>query len=98
MNYPIVFRRPAQEEYLEAIHWHNDQETGLGIEFEGEFERVLNVISSTPKRYPIVFRDTREAIIGRFSYCIYYRLRAQRIIVLSVFHTSRDPMIWQERI
>ena len=98
MSHPIVIRRAAQVEYLEAIRWHDEQEAGIGLEFESEVARILKVISATPKRYPVVFRDTREAIVGRFPYCIYYRLRAGRIIVLSVFHTSRDPIIWQDRI
>jgi toxin ParE1/3/4 len=98
MSHPIVFRQPAREEYLDAIQWHNAQEVGLGLEFESEIERVLATIAMKPKRYPVVFRDTREAIVDRFSYCVYYRVRRAKVIVVSIFHTSRDPSIWQDRI
>ena len=33
----------------------------------------------------------------RFPYSIYFRPEAQRIVVLAVFHGSRDPLIWQRR-
>jgi plasmid stabilization system protein ParE len=43
-------------------------------------------------------RDIREAIVRRFPYCVYFRVRHGRLIVLSVFHTSRDPSTWQSRV
>jgi hypothetical protein len=32
-----------------------------------------------------------------FPYCVYYREESSLVRVLSVFHTSRDPSIWQSR-
>ena len=55
-------------------------------------------IAGHPKRYPIILRDIREAPVRRFPYCVYYRVRQARLIVLSVFHTSRDPTEWQSRV
>ena len=38
----------------------------------------------------------RLLVIG-FPYCVYYREEPGRVLVLAVFHTSRDPTVWQSR-
>lgn len=95
---PILFRPLAETEYNEAADWYDDREPGLGAEFEARVEAALSVIAGQPDRYPAVVRDIREAPVSRFPFCIYYRVRSNRIIVVSVFHQSRDPKEWQSRI
>ena len=41
--------------------------------------------------------DIREGALTRFPYVVYYRVLADRIRVLAVYHTSRDPSGWQSR-
>ncbi len=41
--------------------------------------------------------EIREAIVSRFPYCVYYRVKRKRILITAVFHTSRDPAVWQSR-
>jgi plasmid stabilization system protein ParE len=96
MSLPLVFRGAAQDEYDEAAVWYDGQ-AGLGAAFEAEVQAVLDVIAGQPDRYPIVAGDVREAPVARFPYCVYYRVRTGRIVIISVFHTSRDPAVWQSR-
>ena len=97
MNLPVSFRPPAQSEYDSAAAWYDAQQPGLGPQFEAEVQAVLGVIAGQPDRYPVAARDIREAPVSRFPYCVYYRVRAGRIVVVSVFHQSRDPAEWQSR-
>jgi plasmid stabilization system protein ParE len=97
MTLPLVLRGAAQDEYDQAAVWYEGQRTGLGTEFETEVQAVLDTIVGQPDRYPVVLGDVREAPVNRFPYCVYYRIRPGRIVVISVFHTSRDPTIWQSR-
>ena len=98
MNLPVVFRPAAYAEYVDAIKWYESQQVGLGLEFEDEVEKSLVQIQTRPKSYPVVLRDIRETPLSRFPYCLYYRIRSGRLIVLSIFHTSRDPANWQSRV
>jgi plasmid stabilization system protein ParE len=98
MSLPIVFRPAAKEEYDRAFAWYEERQSGLGLEFEEEIERVVETIAAQPKRYPVVLQDIREAPARRFPYCDYYRVRRGRLIVLAVFHTSRDPGEWHSRV
>lgn len=97
MNLPVSFHRAAQAEFDEAVAWYETQRTGLGRDFIGEIERSIALIAQNPERYPVVYRNIRRNIIRRFPYSLLYRVEPQRIILLAVFHASRDPAIWQTR-
>lgn len=98
MSLTIAYRPVARAEFDEATAWHERKKRGLGTRFVAAVQKVLDAITSNPQRYPVVFGDdVREGIVSRFSYCVYYRVKPGRIVVLAVFHTSRDPAIWQSR-
>ena len=97
MSLPVVFRPAAEAEYLGAVAWYEGQRSGLGSDFEAEVQAILDTIANQPDRYPVAHRDTREAPVKRFPYCVYYRVRPDRIVILAVFHQSRDPAGWQDR-
>ena len=97
MSVPVMLRPVAQDEADEAARWYEGKQAGLGADFLAELQRVLDVISGQPDRYPVVLGDTREAPLARFPYCVYYRERPGRVVVTAVFHTSRDPSIWEGR-
>ncbi|MCE9565153.1 MAG: type II toxin-antitoxin system RelE/ParE family toxin [Planctomycetes bacterium] len=97
MSLPVVLRTVARAEYLGAIAYYESEQPGLGADFESAVQIVLDVIANTPERYPIARRDIREAPTQRFPFCVYYRVRKDRVVVIAVFHQSRDPAEWQAR-
>lgn len=97
MSTPVVLRAAAQDETDEAARWYEAHQVGIGADFLAELQRVLDVIAGQPDRYPVALGDTREAPLARFPYCVYYRDRPGRVVVTAVFHTSRDPLVWQGR-
>jgi hypothetical protein len=58
---------------------------------------VLNRIAGNPKLHATVYADVRKAGVKRFPYVVLYREEPAEVVVISVFHTSRDPGIWQSR-
>lgn len=97
MNRVIVFRAAARREYVDSVTWCERQRTGLGGQFEAAVERTLETISTFPDAFPIVHRDVRRAMIRRFPYGVFYRLRGEAIHVLAVMHGRRDPAGWKSR-
>ena len=97
MTLPISFRAVARAEYDAAIAWYDQARNGLGSEFEAEVQAVLDVASATPSRYAIADGDVREAAVSGFPYCVYYRVRSRKLIILAVYHQSRDPSGWRGR-
>ena len=97
MTTPVAFLRAASAEFDAAANWYRQRRAKLGEAFINSIQRVLDRVAAQPDFYPLVRDDVREAIVPRYPFCIYYRQEPDRIVVLSVFHTARDPSVWQLR-
>lgn len=93
----VVFRKQARLEFDEAGDWYEKECLGLGMEFMAEIHFLLQRIATTPEQFPMLYRDVRKAVARRFPYCIYFRERDQKIVVLAVFHSARNPAVWKQR-
>ncbi|MGL4550907.1 MAG: type II toxin-antitoxin system RelE/ParE family toxin [Gemmataceae bacterium] len=71
---------------------------GRGGAFTAAVRRVLDTIALQPDRYPEVFQDVREALVTGYPYAISYRADSTQVTVYAVYHTSRDPAVWQGRV
>jgi toxin ParE1/3/4 len=97
MSRRLILRPVAQAEFDEATDWYEQKKAGLGVDFVTEINRVLETIRANPARFPVVCNDVREAIASIFPSAVYYRVKSDRIMVLAVFHSARDPNVWQQR-
>lgn len=97
MTLKVVFRPAARAEFDGAVLWYEDRRPGLGIGFVSEIDRAVDLASKFPERYPVKHKEVRCVRARRFPYFIYYVVESDRIVVLAVFHTRRDPAIWQSR-
>lgn len=98
MKKSVILRRVARAEFDEAGDWFEGQRPGKGTAFKDAVRKVFDRIAANPKLHAVVLRDIRKAVVPGFRYCVYYRERAPGVVVvLSVFHTSRNPAIWQGR-
>ena|SRR5438132_868795 len=98
MKLPSVFRRAARSEFDDAADWYEARQARLGAAFAAAVQQVLDRIAAQPDFYPQVYGEVREALVPEFPYCVYYREEPGRVLVLSVFHTARDPSIWRGRV
>jgi plasmid stabilization system protein ParE len=98
MSLPIVFRAEAQTEFDEAFDWYEQQRAGLGVDFLACVAEVLEHIGSLPGAYEVVFESVQRAIVRKFPYLILYKVEPGQVVVLAVFHSKRDPQVWQDRV
>jgi plasmid stabilization system protein ParE len=98
MNLPIVFRVEAQAEFDIAFNWYEQKRAGLGVEFLISVAEILENIGSFPKAYEIVFEDVRRAVVRKFPYLILYIVEPNQVVIMAVFHSKRDPQVWQDRV
>ena len=98
MSLPVVLRAEAEAEFDEAFDFHETARPGRGVRFANLVRRVFLRIDARPQAHRVVMANVRRAVVPKFPYCVYYRADATRVEVLAVFHTSRDPSIWQGRV
>ena len=97
MSLPLVLRPEARAEFDDAFDWYERQRPGLGVDFVTQVQDVLDRISTAPELYAQIFQDIRRAVVQRFPYSIFYKIEPRQIVVLALFHSKRDPKIWQAR-
>lgn len=97
MSLPLAVHRAARGEIIDASAWYEGKRAGLGNEFLTEIDRCMARISTNPGRFALVHGDIRRVVANRFPYAVYFRAERDRIVVLAVFHGSRNPAIWQTR-
>lgn len=97
MSRIFILRRAAERELEDAYDYYERIREGLGGDLVALIQSVFDAILENPRLYAVAHRDIREALVSRFSYAFYYRTTKTHVIVISVFHTSRDPEIRRSR-
>ena len=95
---PVVFRPEAAVDVIEARKWYDNQQTGLGDDFGNALADIVERVQAMPRMYVIVLENVHRAKVRRFPYLLYYRVLEDRIEVLAVLHSSRDPRLWHQRV
>ena len=90
MSFKVQVRRAAEVDIAEAQLWYEAQRSGLGAEFS-EVSQVINRLGETPLIYQMVHRDVRRAVVHRFPYLLWYRVRGEDVTVLACTYAGRDP-------
>jgi plasmid stabilization system protein ParE len=98
MSLPIRLLPEAKAEFDDAADRYESQQAGLGVDFVARVREVLRRIAANPRLHATVYRDVRKAVMRRFPYIVLYREEGGEVVVVSVFHTSRDPGVWQARV
>jgi toxin ParE1/3/4 len=81
----------------EAIDWYDDQKENLGKSFARAVENTVNTIRINPLQYAQVLRGKRKAPVKNFPYIVVFKVDRDCIVVLAIFHTSRNPELWKSR-
>jgi plasmid stabilization system protein ParE len=97
MSLPVTFHRAATAEFIEAFVWYEEKRQGLAHEFMTEVERCVSLITEHPYLYATIHKDIRRIVANRFPYSVYFRVEVHRIVILAIFHSSRDPATWHAR-
>lgn len=93
----FVVAPAVEDEMAEAAGWYERRSPGLGLDFLRAAEVCLGEVRLAPERFPRVRGEARRALLRRFPYAIFYRVRGVLVEVLACTHTHRDPRRWQER-
>ena len=62
MKRRLQLRPEASADIAGAFSWYESRRAGLGREFEGELDRVFEVIAAFPEGGPVVYRTLRRAL------------------------------------
>jgi plasmid stabilization system protein ParE len=101
MKWQVVVRPEAENDVLEAAHWYDAQQPGLGDEFIEETLAVFDALADDPlyqfQQHPTKNIHWRYA--KRFPYRVIYELVEQErlVIIAAVLHAARHDRAWRKR-
>lgn len=97
MSFQVRYLQEVREDIQDAWLWYEEQKEGLGDEFVDHVETAIQKISLNPFRFPIASENRRKAVLPRFPFTIFFEVVEPDIIIIAVFHFSRNPSSWKNR-
>ncbi len=94
----LIIAPEAEQDLAEAYAWYEGRRTGLGEEFLSCVDARIEAIRRTPEIYAVVHENYRRGLVRRFPYAVFYDYVGDTMTVYCVFHTSRDPDKWRQRL
>mgnify|MGYP003551154455 CR=1 FL=1 len=87
----LIISRKAFEEILDAKEYYNLQQENLGENFYFDIKNAIDNIKSLPNLYPNITKEIKRTLLHRFPYSIFYTIKDEVILILSVAHQHRKP-------
>jgi len=92
----VRFLSTAEAELQAAIEFYEGAENGLGAQFLDEVEAAVERIEVHPLAWAPMSPRTRRCRTNRFPYGLFYQVRSDEIVVVSVMDLRRDPKRWEQ--
>ena len=94
----FTWNAEAEEEFSDAADYYDRQDDGLGDRFVAHIQVVLARIQSNPFMVRCFDDECPKVKADKFPYLVIYQIEGEKIQIISVMHTSRDPGYWKSRI
>ena len=93
---PYDLDERAKRDLAAARDWYDRQGEGVADRFLVAAFEAIRIARERPASVPEIHRGVRAVLCKRFKYRVYFRATGDRITVLAVYHTSRDPARWDD--
>ncbi len=94
----VTFLHEAEVELWDAVAYYEDKANGLGLDFEVEIERSIQILGESPKCWPVRKDGTRRYLIRRFPYLAVYTYQNNHVWIIALAHCRRNPGYWSSRV
>jgi ParE toxin of type II toxin-antitoxin system, parDE len=99
MRFKIEFHPDFYFDIEQAVNWYNEQQKGLGDKFLLCVKKRVAELKNSALNFAIRYDDIHCLPLRKFPYMIHYNIDLERksVKVIALFHTSRDPELWETR-
>jgi len=94
----IKLHPKAEEDLQEALEYYSTIDETLKNKFINNLDKTFNKILNSPNLYPYETKTSQKILMDKFPYIIIYEQYENIIMILAIFHTSRNPLSLQDRI
>lgn len=87
----IILSEQAKFEIEDSEEYYNLQQENLGNTFKSDLKDSIRNIEKFPNLYPNINEKIKRSVLHRFPFSIYYTVKTDYILILSVAHQHRKP-------
>ena len=96
--FSIELSDEAEVDFDKSYKFYSEDSPKVADTFFKQINLGFDIIKQNPKSFLLAHKDIRKYVVKKFPFVIYYRIVHTVIQVIAIFHTSRNPEIWNERI
>ena len=94
----LIIAPEVERDLAEASAWYESRRAGLGEDFLSCVDACIASILRMPEIRAVVHKQYRRALVRRFPYAVFYEYEEGTVIIYAVFHASRAPEKWRQRL
>lgn len=98
MDRKYKFEKGAEQDFHQAYEWYEEKQEGLGFRFSKYLFEKINILLKKPEKNPEDSNGIRKSKLQKFPFYIYYIVASPIIIIIAIWHTSRDLKNLKKRI
>jgi len=96
--YKIELSDEAEEDFNNSYNFYAKESQKVADNFLKQVDSCFVQISKNPEGNTYAFGEIRKLVMKKFPFIIYYKVKETIIKVIAIFHSSRNPEIWKERV
>ncbi|WP_070138328.1 type II toxin-antitoxin system RelE/ParE family toxin [Crocinitomix algicola] len=97
MAYKLITSPIADKDVEKAIKYYIETKTELAKAFLKEVRAVKKYLIKNPKKIQVRYSNVRIAFLKKFPYGIHFVFENDTIVIVGIFHTSKNPKNWKDR-
>ena len=97
MSYTVSIAEAAEKDLHEAFQWYEEKQVSMGQRFKNDVSNTIDSIQRHPLQSSVRYKNARVRFLHDFPCGIHYRIHEHHILIIAVFHTSRNPEQWKSR-
>ena len=94
----IKLHPKAKEDLQEALNHYFKINLNLEKKFIYYLDLTFNKILDFPNLYQYETKTSQKVLMDKFPYIVIYEQYKDIIMILAIFHTSRNPINLQDRV
>jgi toxin ParE1/3/4 len=92
------FHPDAEEEFIEAAAYYEQNVSGLGERFAREVDQTIKQLLKYPEIGSPIDPNLRRIVLTRFPYYLIYSFTQDMLRIVAVAHMRRRPGYWRLRV
>ncbi len=95
--FSIEISNDAESDFDNSYEFYFEENQKVADIFFNRINLSIESIKKNPLSFPIAYRNVRKFVVKKFPFVIYYQIVESVVRVIAIFHTSRNPEIWNDR-